>query len=111
MEKFKKRIFNSLVEFFKELKFIIKNRNQIKKLEKGELNDCPEEEILALVYAHHWTEKKGQPDAEMSDKVKDNYGKDKFEIINLAVRMINFGNLSGSSFDCFLHRLSFGLLS
>src|SRR6056297_614707 len=113
MENFKKRTFTGFGEFFEELKFIIKNRNQIKKLEEGEiidaefrqrlmiavtkvngcrycsyyhsklalkagisqeeldsllageLNDCPEEEVLALVYAQHWTEKRGQPAQEM----------------------------------------------
>ncbi|SIR48026.1 carboxymuconolactone decarboxylase family protein [Halanaerobium kushneri] len=159
MEKFKKRKFNSFGEFIKELKFIIKNRDQIKKLDSGELldaefrqrlmmavtevngcrycsyyhsklalkagisqaelnsllagelEDCPKEETLALFYAQHWTEKKGQPEEEMMDKVKAEYGREKFETINLAVRMINFGNLSGNSFDYFLYKLSFGLLA
>ena len=158
MEKFKKRTFKGPKEFIKELKFIIKNRDQIKKLEAGELidaklrqrlmmavtevngcrycsyyhsklalkagvsqkeldsllagelKDCPEEEVLALIYAQHWTESKGQPDQEMRDKVKNKYGAEKFAAINLAVRMINFGNLSGNSFDYLLYRLSFGLL-
>ena len=158
MEKFKKRTFSGLKEFIEELKFIIKNRKQIKRLEEGELieaklrqrlmiavtkvngcrycsyyhsklalkagisqeeldsllagelNDCPEEEVLALVYAQHWTEKRGQPAQEMIDKIKNKYGTDKFETINLAIRMINFGNLSGNSFDYLLYKLSFGLL-
>ena len=158
MEKFKKRTFKGPKEFIKELKFIIKNRNQIKKLEAGELidaklrqrlmmavtevngcrycsyyhsklalkagispeeldsllagelKDCPEEELLALVYAQHWTEKKGQPDKEMTEKVKNQYGEQKSEIIQLALKMINFGNLSGNSFDYLLYKLSFGLL-
>lgn len=158
MEKFRKRTFNGIGEFIKELKFVFKNRDRIKKLENGDiieaefrqrlmmavtevngcrycsyyhsklalkagvsreeldallvgdLNNCPEAEILALIYAQHWAEKKGQPDQEMKDKLKSEYGEDKFEIINLAVRMINFGNLSGNSFDYFLYRLSFGLL-
>ena len=158
MENFKKRTFTGFGEFFEELKFIIKNRNQIKKLEAGdlidaklrqrlmiavtevngcrycsyyhsklalkegvsqkeldsllagELKDCPEEELLALVYAQHWTEKRGQPAQEMIDKIKNKYGVDKFETIKLAIRMINFGNLSGNSFDYLLYKLSFGLL-
>lgn len=158
MEKFKKRTFNSIGEFIKELKFVFKNRDRIKKLDNGDiieaefrqrlmmavtevngcrycsyyhsklalkagvsreeldallvgdLNNCPEAEILALIYAQHWAEKKGQPDQEMKDKLKAEYGEEKFEIINLAVRMINFGNLSGNSFDYFLYKLSFGLL-
>lgn len=158
MDKFKKRTFNSFREFVEEFKFIIENRERIKKLEAGELidaefrqrlmmavtevngcrycsyyhsklalkaginqkeldsllagelKDCPEDQILALVYAQHWTENKGQPDREMIDKVKSEYGAEKFETIQLAVRMINFGNLSGNSFDYFLYKLSFGLL-
>lgn len=158
MEKFKKRTFKNFGEFIEELKFIIKNRKHIKKLEEGEtindefrqrlmiavtevngcrycsyyhsklalkagvsqqeldsllsgqLKDCPEKEVLALVYAQHWTEKQGQPDREMIEKVKNKYGAEKFATINLALRMINFGNLSGNSFDYFLHKISFGLL-
>jgi len=158
MEKFKKRTFNSFREFIEEFKFIIENRDRIKKLEagelidaefrqrlmmavtevngcrycsyyhsklalkagisqeeldsllSGELKDCPEDQILALVYAQHWTENKGQPDQEMIDRVKSEYGAEKFSTISLAVRMINFGNLSGNSFDYFLYKLSFGLL-
>jgi AhpD family alkylhydroperoxidase len=158
MENFKKRTFTGFGEFFEELKFIIKNRNQINKLLAGEiidaefrqrlmiavtevngcrycsyyhsklalkagispkeldsllageLKDCPEEEVLALVYAQHFTEKRGQPAQEMIDKIKNKYGADKFETINLAIRMINFGNLSGNSFDYLLYKLSFGLL-
>mgnify|MGYP000400188551 CR=1 FL=1 len=158
MENFKKRTFTGFGEFFEELKFIIKNRDQIKKLVAGdiidaefrqrlmiavtevngcrycsyyhsklalkagisqeeldsllagELNDCPEEEVLALVYAQHWTEKRGQPAQEIIDKIKNKYGTDKFETIKLAIRMINFGNLSGNSFDYLLYKLSFGLL-
>lgn len=158
MENFKKRTFTGFKEFIEEFKFIIKNRDRIKKLEagelidaefrqrlmmavtevngcrycsyyhsklalkagisrkeldsllSGELEDCPQEEILALVYAQHWTESKGQPDQEMIDRVKAEYGAEKFAAINLAVRMINFGNLSGNSFDYWLYKLSFGLL-
>ena len=86
------------------------SNQELDSLLMGDLNDCPESEVLALVYAQHWTEKKGQPDQKMKDKVKAEYGEEKFEIINLAVRMINFGNLSGNSFDYFLYKLSFGLL-
>lgn len=158
MKEFKKRTFNSFNEFIKEFKFILKNREKIKKLEEGELitaefrqrlmmavtevngcrycsyyhsrlalkagissqeldsllegniKDCPEEEKLALIYAQHWTENKGQPEKQWQDKIREEYGAEKFDTINLAIRMINFGNLSGNSFDYFLYRLSFGLL-
>jgi len=85
------------------------SQQELDSLLSGELKNCPEE-VLALVYAQHWTEKKGEPDREMIDKVKNEYGADKFATINLAVKMIKFGNLSGSRFDYFLHKLSFGLL-
>ena len=86
------------------------SQKELDSLLSGELNDCPEDQILALVYAQHWTENKGQPDQEMIDEVRKEYGAEEFAAINLAVRMINFGNLSGNSFDYFLYKLSFGLL-
>jgi len=86
------------------------SQKELDSLLSGELNDCPEDQILALVYAQHWTENKGQPDQEMIDEVRNEYGAEEFAAINLAVRMIHFGNLSGNSFDYFLYKLSFGLL-
>lgn len=86
------------------------SQKELNSLLSGKLKNCPEEELLALVYAQHWTEMKGQPEQEMIDKVKKKYGAEKFAAINLAISMINFGNLSGNSFDYWLYKLSFGLL-
>ncbi|MFP4020554.1 MAG: hypothetical protein ACLFUK_03025 [Halanaerobium sp.] len=40
MDKFKKKTFKGPKEFIKELKFILKNRAQIKRLEAGDLIDA-----------------------------------------------------------------------
>ena len=82
---------------------------ELDSLLAGEIKNCPDKEKIALIYAQHWAEKKGKPDQEWEQKLKSEYGAEKAEIINLAVRMINFGNLSGNTFDYLLFKLSFGL--
>jgi len=86
------------------------SKKELDLLLTGDFKNCPENEILALIYAQHWAEKKGEPDQEMVLKVKNEYGEEKFAIINSAIRMINFGNLLGNSFDYFLYKISFGLM-
>ncbi|MFN2340866.1 MAG: carboxymuconolactone decarboxylase family protein [Halanaerobium sp.] len=81
---------------------------ELDSLLAGKIKNCPDKEKIALIYAQHWAEKQGKPEQEWKQKLKSEYGAEKAEIINLAVRMINFGNLSGNTFDYLLFKLSFG---
>ena len=67
--------------------------------------DAAEDEIPALLYAQHYTETDRRPDPEMLQKLVDTYGEEKAQQIQLLIRMITFGNLSGNTFDAFLSRL------
>ena len=84
------------------------SREEINRLLSGEFENCPEEEILAVLYAQHWAESNAYPDQESVSKLKETYGLEKAEAINLMLRMIRLGNLMGNTLDYILFRLSFG---
>jgi AhpD family alkylhydroperoxidase len=81
---------------------------EISQLLSGDVDNCPEEEAVALLYAQHWAESDANPDPEAVHKLQQTYGAEKTEAINLALRMIRLGNLIGNSWDYWLYRISFG---
>ncbi|MBN1374858.1 MAG: carboxymuconolactone decarboxylase family protein [Dehalococcoidia bacterium] len=83
-------------------------QEEIGKLLAGDINDCPPEEGVAVIYAQHWAESNAHPDTEAVKKLQGTYGPGKAEAIHLALQMIQLGNLLGNTWDYFLYRLSFG---
>jgi len=83
---------------------------ELDTLLNGSVDSSPSEEKLALLYAQHWADQAGKPDQEFKEKINETYGNQKAEVINLAIRTINFGNLMGNTFDYLLYKLSFGHL-
>jgi AhpD family alkylhydroperoxidase len=81
---------------------------EICKLMAGDVENCPEEEAAALIYAQHWADTDGYPDPEALKKVENVYGAEKTAAIHLLLRMIRMGNLMGNTWDYFLYRISFG---
>jgi AhpD family alkylhydroperoxidase len=81
---------------------------EISRLLSGDVMDCPEDEAVAVLYAQHWAESDAHPDPEAVLKVRQAYGAEKEEAINLMLRMIRLGNLMGNSWDYVLYRISFG---
>ena len=67
--------------------------------------DASDFEIVALLYAQHYTETNRHPDEEMEARLFDYYGKKNANHIIILIRMIFFGNLSGNTFDAFISRL------
>ena len=84
------------------------DRAQISYLLAGEFAGCPQEQVPALLYAQHWAETDGHPDAEAVQKLEQTYGAEEIEVINLILRMIRIGNMSGNTWDFLKSRLSFG---
>ena len=66
--------------------------------------DAAEEEVPALLFAQHYAETDRKPDPEMVERLVSAYGEEKARQIQLVIRMITFGNLSGNTFDAFLSR-------
>jgi AhpD family alkylhydroperoxidase len=84
------------------------SRTEIEALGKGMFAGSPVEEVQALLYAQHWAETNGKPDASVRAQVVAQYGQQVVETMELTLRMIRAGNLFGNSFDYLLHRISFG---
>jgi AhpD family alkylhydroperoxidase len=76
----------------------------------GDLQGSPPEQIPALLYAQHWAETDGRPDPEARQTVLETYGPAKTEAIELSMRMIRVGNLTGNAWDHLTYRVSFGHL-
>jgi AhpD family alkylhydroperoxidase len=70
--------------------------------------DAPQEEIPALLYAQHWAEANSHPDPAARQKIVDTYGIEKTAAIEIILRMIRVGNLSGNFWDYILHQVSLG---
>lgn len=83
-------------------------QDEIVKLLSGDIQDCPEDEIIAILYAQHWAESDARPDPKAVQKLQETYGPEKAEAIHLMLHMIRLGNLLGNTWDYLLFRLSFG---
>jgi AhpD family alkylhydroperoxidase len=81
---------------------------EINQLLSGTVDNCPEDESMAIIYAQHWAESDAHPDPEAVIKLQQTYGVEKTEAIHLMLRMIRLGNLLGNSWDYLLYRVSFG---
>ncbi len=81
---------------------------EIRSLLAGNVSDCPEDEAIALLYAQHWADSDARPDPDAAANLERTYGLQKAEAINLLLRMIRVGNLSGNTWDRFLHAISRG---
>jgi AhpD family alkylhydroperoxidase len=84
------------------------SQEEIGRLLSGDVDGCPEEEALAMLYAQHWAESGAHPDPDAVQKLQEVYGSEKVEAIHLMLRMIRLGNLLGNSWDYLLYRISFG---
>ena len=83
-------------------------KEEIAGLLIGSVDNCPEDEAIALLYAQHWADSDAKPDPEAVRRLEQTYGTEKAEVINLILRMNRLGNLSGNAWDRLLSRISFG---
>ena len=86
------------------------SKEEVKGLFTSNFTDAPENERVALLYAQHWTETRGCPDAKTVEQLNAAYPPETVNAIQATIRLINFNNLFGNTFDCMLHKISFGLL-
>ena len=83
-------------------------QEEVGKLLSGDVEGCPEEESIAILYAQHWAESDAHPDPEAVQRLQETYGSDVVEAIHLMLHMIRLGNLLGNTWDYLLFRISFG---
>ena len=84
------------------------DQKEITGLLTGSVDNCPQEEAVALLYAQHWADYNASPDPEATRRLEQAYGAEKAKMIHIVLSMIQVGNLWGNSWDCFLYRISFG---
>lgn len=84
--------------------------DEVRQLLDGDADQCPPEQLTAVLYARHWAEAAGQPDSDVRQTLVETYGVAKAAAIEMVLRMINIGNLSGNTFDYILYRVSGGRL-
>jgi AhpD family alkylhydroperoxidase len=84
------------------------SNEEISQLLSGDVDNCPEEEAVAVLYAQHWAESDAHPDPEAVRKLEQTYGSEKSEAIHLMLHMIRLGNLLGNTWDYLLFCVSFG---
>jgi len=78
---------------------------QVKQLLAGKVEAAPADEVPALRYALEWAEADGHPPLDAWHELASIYGPDKARLIELSLRMIRIGNLTGNTLDSGLHRL------
>jgi AhpD family alkylhydroperoxidase len=82
------------------------SEDEVKDLLNLQFNaDASDFETIGLLYAQHYAETNRHPDKEMKEKLVEYYGTKTAKHIDMIIRMIFFGNLSGNTFDAFLSRL------
>ena len=81
---------------------------EISRLLAGDVEGCPAEEAVVVLYAQHWAESNAHPDSEAVLRLQQTYVDEKTEVINVLLHMIRIGNLLGNTWDFILYILSFG---
>jgi AhpD family alkylhydroperoxidase len=83
-------------------------RADVEALARGQMEGAPPEQVPALLYARHWAETDARPDPEARRRVLETYGETTTRHIEVALRMIRVGNLTGNTADYLLYRASLG---
>jgi AhpD family alkylhydroperoxidase len=86
------------------------DEDEIKALQDGIMEDCPEDELPGLLYAQHWAETRGRTDPAARERLIEEYGEEAAAAIELTLQTIQIGNLLGNTADYVLYRMSFGRL-
>jgi AhpD family alkylhydroperoxidase len=84
------------------------SQEEIHELCIGSLDRSPDEELPALLFAQHMAECRGEVSSEAREKLISIYGLQKAEAIEMAIRLIQLGNLLGNTMDYFIYRITFG---
>ncbi len=84
------------------------SQEEVSALLCGVVENIPDAEISAILYAQHWADTNGNPDAEARARLIELYGAEQSRVIEMALLLIRIGNLCGNSFDYLLFRLSCG---
>ena len=82
--------------------------DEIDDLLGGSVQDAPRHQHPALRYAIRWAQTDARPGASARRQLSEVYGMDTAERIEVALRAIRLGNLTGNTWDRLLCRISRG---
>ncbi|MBN1487750.1 MAG: carboxymuconolactone decarboxylase family protein, partial [Anaerolineae bacterium] len=83
-------------------------QEEVDALLAGSVDNYPEDEAVALVYAQHWADSRGNPVPEARQELIAAYGETKAAAIEVLLRKIMFGNYGGNAVDYVLYKVSRG---
>lgn len=87
------------------------SHTELQHYAEGQISpQTPPEEIAGLQYARQWAEHYAEMDIDNYRMLEESYDVPTATAIDLVVRLIWIGNLSGNTWDYWLYRLSFGRL-
>lgn len=81
---------------------------EIRALLDGDVRNCPAEELPGMLYAQHWAETEGHPDAEARRHLIESYGEARATDIDILLRVIKTGNYWHNTLEAIVHTASFG---
>lgn len=74
----------------------------------GSVDNCPQDEAVAVLYAQHWADSDGKPDPEAVRRLEQTYGTEKAKVIHSILHMNRIGEYLFSLWGLFLYRVSLG---
>ena len=83
-------------------------QEEIRQFLAGEYDHCPETQMEAVLFAERWAHAGGQAEAEDLKNLISSYGAETAQNIQIALRIIRAGNLTGNSIDALLFKISLG---
>lgn len=84
------------------------SENEVSALFQADLESTPEDQRDAVLYAQHWADSGGRPEAEAASRIVNRYGAARLQYIDLALRFIRFWNYFGNLAELAIHLVSFG---
>ena len=102
---FPKRTYRSLGQVWADVKYVMQRRALIRSTMRGGLSPQFRERLMLAVTP---APDDAQPAPDMRDRLIETYGPAQADRMELVLRLIRMGNLSGNSVDAVLYRLSFG---
>lgn len=83
-------------------------REEVDALIGGSLDGVPPEHVIAVLFAQHWAETAGRPDADARARFEAAYGAETVRGLDTAMRFIRFCNYFGVLAERVLLSVSFG---
>lgn len=78
--------------------------DEIKAILSGDTETIPENELVGIFFAQHYTDNKGKVSQESWQRLLDEYGEERAMVVLAAIRMITVGNIYGMAYGALRSR-------